>query len=165
LICASADNSSIRSIALCGLMATPWPGGTAGWLNSEDLARATGSSSMISLRNQETWGEGGSDPVARNEWMCILHANQGAQAQVSKAELTPRCSGTYGQNRRLITAGLRIQSFQQGRSLPRLCNYFSCQLPFPRMYFRLMRLPGTWLLRENSLVPPSTLNCVILLAS
>jgi len=26
------------------------------WLDSEDLARATGSSSMISLRNQETLG-------------------------------------------------------------------------------------------------------------
>jgi hypothetical protein len=102
----------------------PWPGGTAGWLNSEKLARATGSSSMISLRKQETWGEGGSDPVARNEWMCILDANQGAQAQVSKAELTPRCSGTYGQNRRLITAGLRILSFQQGQKSAKVVQTF-----------------------------------------
>jgi hypothetical protein len=39
------------------------------------------------------------DQVARNEWMCISHAKHGAQAQGSKAELTPICDGTYGRNR------------------------------------------------------------------
>jgi hypothetical protein len=40
-----------------------------------------------------------SDQVARNEGMCIFHAKRGTQVQGSKAELTPRCGGTYGRNR------------------------------------------------------------------
>jgi hypothetical protein len=43
--------------------------GTRSQLDSEDLARTTGSSSDITLRNQEAWGSGqeASDQVARNE--------------------------------------------------------------------------------------------------
>ena len=49
----------------------------------------------------------GSDQVARNEWMCIFHAKEGAQGQGFKAELTPRCGGIYGRNRWEVTFDLQ----------------------------------------------------------
>ena len=41
---------------------------------------------------------GGFDQAARNECMCIFHAKHGAQAQRARAEVTPRCRGTYGRS-------------------------------------------------------------------
>jgi hypothetical protein len=48
-----------------------------------------------------------SDQVARNQQMYIFHAGNGAQAQGSKAELTPRCGGTYAQHRWQVSFDLR----------------------------------------------------------
>ncbi len=57
----------------------------------------------------------GSDQVARNEWMCIFHAKEGAQGQGFKAELTPRCGGIYGRNRWEVTFNLLGLFSQEGQ--------------------------------------------------
>jgi hypothetical protein len=79
---------------------------------------------MISLRNQETWGDGGSGQVARSEGMCISHAKQGAKAQGSKAEVTPRCDGTYGGNRYVVAFDLQGLYFEQGQESAKVVQIF-----------------------------------------
>jgi hypothetical protein len=62
-----------------------------------------------------------SDQVARNQWVCIFHSRHGTQAHGSKAELTPRCGGTYAQHRWQVTFDLPGAIFPLRAGVCRSC--------------------------------------------
>jgi len=128
-------------------------GGASGPLDLEELARATGSNSMISLRKSGTWAVEAFDRVTRNEWMCIIHARHRVEEESSKARLTTRCGCTYGRHGQMGTFDLQSLYLQQGQESANVVQIFFAKLIERRAkgYSSTMRgrVTGPWSLGKG----------------
>jgi hypothetical protein len=79
--------------------------------------------------------------------MCISRAKHGAKAQGSKAELTPRCEGTYGRNRWVVPFDRQGLYFEQGQESAKVVQTFF--VPSTEVVVRKLRVRRERGLRVN----------------